>query len=545
MKRIVCVLLVCMLLCGCGGTKKKQETATMDISGKYLLDEARNEAVMDDTPAVKESNQTNARVFYQIFVGSFSDSDGDGIGDLRGIINRMDYLNDGDDNSGLSLGVEGIWLTPIFASPSYHKYDVTNYYRIDPDFGTEDDLKELIALCHERNVKLILDLTVNHSATSNTWFQSFAAAQAKGDVQDPYYDFYTHSDTPINGRSFYRIPGSDRYYEGNFSSGMPEMNFDNEFVRQTMVDVAKHYLQMGVDGFRFDAAKYVYYGDAQGNAEFWDWYMTQLRAIKDDIYTVAEVWDSDTVVYPYHSATNCFNFTMSQAQGRIAEAARGGNVNSFTGYLQTYIDTIKQINPDAMPVSFISNHDMDRAAGFLTVPSGRAVVAANLNILTPGSPFIYYGEEIGMLGSRGGANTDANRRLAMLWGDEDTVKNPEGTTYKAEQANGTVASQKADGSSLLNHYKRLIAIRKAHPEIGQGNYTQLENTGSKVGGFLSELNGSVVMVLHNTGTEEATVDLSKLNGTQMTVISATAGMGGARLEGTQLTIDPQTSVILK
>ena len=150
-----------------------------------------------------------------------------------------------------------------------------------------------------------------------------------------------------------------------------------------------------------------------------------------------------------------------------------------------------------------------------------------------------------MLGSRGGANTDANRRLAMLWGDADTVKNPEGPTYKAEQANGTVASQKADGSSLLNHYKRLIAIRKAHPEIGQGNYTQLDNTGSKVGGFLSELNGSTVMVLHNTGTEEATVDLSKLHGTQMTVISATAGMGGARLEGTQLTIDPQTSVILK
>ena len=96
--------------------------------------------------------ENNHRVFYEIFVGSFSDSDGDGTGDLRGIINRMDYLNDGDPASGKSLGIEGIWLTPIFLSPSYHKYDVTDYYRIDPAFGTLDDLKELAALCHERDV---------------------------------------------------------------------------------------------------------------------------------------------------------------------------------------------------------------------------------------------------------------------------------------------------------------------------------------------------------------------------------------------------------
>ena len=150
-----------------------------------------------------------------------------------------------------------------------------------------------------------------------------------------------------------------------------------------------------------------------------------------------------------------------------------------------------------------------------------------------------------MLGSRGGANTDANRRLAMLWGDEDTVKNPEGTTYKAQQANGTAASQLPDGNSLVNHYKRLITIRKAHPEIGMGTYTQVKGTGNRVGGFLSAYNGSTVMVLHNTTEEALTVDLAQLNGPQMTAISATAGMGSARIEGTVLTIDAQTSVILK
>ena len=118
----------------------------------------------------------NYRVFYQIFVGSFSDSNGDGIGDLRGIINRLDYLNDGDINSGDDLGVQGIWLSPIFSSPSYHKYDVSNYYKIDWRFGTEEDLKELIEKCHERNVKVILDLVINHTAKNNEWFTKFVEA---------------------------------------------------------------------------------------------------------------------------------------------------------------------------------------------------------------------------------------------------------------------------------------------------------------------------------------------------------------------------------
>lgn len=546
MKRFLSFLLgMCMLLAlaGCGGGSGETEPVQMDISGKYRLDTVRNEAIIDDAGTVTDPAQGNARVFYQIFVGSFSDSNGDGIGDLRGIINRMDYLNDGDDNSGLSLGVEGIWLTPIFASPSYHKYDITNYYKIDPDFGTEEDLKELIALCHERNVKLILDLPINHTATSNTWFQEFAAAHQTGDTASEYYDFYSHSDQQEAGRIYSKIPGASRYYECNFSTEMPELNFDNEAVRQTVVDIARYYLQMGVDGFRFDAAKYVYMNDAEGNAEFWDWYMEQLRAIKNDIYTVAEVWDSDNVTYPYFTATNCFNFSMSQAEGLIAQAAKGGNVNQLTSYMGDYLATIREKNPEAMLVSFVSNHDMDRTAGFLTAASGRARMAANLNILTPGSPFIYYGEEIGMLGSRGGANTDANRRLAMLWGDGDTVKDPVGSSYSAEQANGTVADQLPDGSSLLSHYKKLIAIRKANPAIAYGEYTPVTGTGSKVGGFLASYEGSTVMVLHNTTTDEKQVDLTKLTDLELTQLAACVGQ--AKLEGTTLTMGPQTSVVLK
>ena len=489
--------------------------------------------------------QTNNRAYYHIFVGSFSDSNGDGIGDLRGIIERFDYLNDGDDASGKSLGVEGIWLSPIHPSPSYHKYDVKDYYSVDPQFGTEEDLKELIELCHSRNVQLILDLVINHTSSSHPWFIKFREAHVTGNTEDPYYDYYSYASDQSGNATFCALNGTSEYYEGNFSHEMPELNYDNPEVREEMVKAAKFYLDMGVDGFRFDAAKYIYYGDEEKNVEFWKWYMEQLRAIKPDLYAVAEVWDGDAATVPYFAALNCFNFTMSQADGNITRAARGGYVSTYTDYVAQYIAEIQAQNPEAMPVTFISNHDMDRSAGYLLHAMGQTKVAANLSLLMPGSSFIYYGEEIGMLGSRGGSNTDANRRLAMLWGDDDTVKDPVGANYAAKQANGTVKDQLSDPGSLYNHYKKLIAIRKANPEIANGTYASLELKEGKIGGFLSQYEGKTVAVLHNTTTEPVTIDLSKYPEIPRDLLAAYVGVGTATLDGTTLTLDGQTSVILR
>ena len=528
---LLALLMLVSLLAGCGsGGGNGGKTKEYVVKDENL----KSDYVVDD----------NARVFYEIFVGSFSDSDGDGTGDLRGIINRMDYLNDGDPNSGKSLGVEGIWLTPIFQSPSYHKYDVTDYYEIDPKFGTMDDLRELVALCHERNVKLILDLVINHTGNQNKWFSDFVVAHRQSKTDSDAYNFYSWhgpDDSGLPGHRYAQISGTNDYYECNFDNAMPELNYDSPAVRQAVLDVAKFYLDLGVDGFRFDAAKYVYYGDNPTSADFWVWYLDELRKLKPDIYTVAEVWDSDGVTDVYFPATNCFNFATAMAEGMIASTAKAGSAGDYASYVENYLDRVHALNIDAMIVPFIANHDTDRAAGFLGVANGQMKIAANLLILGPGSPFIYYGEELGMKGSRGGANTDANRRLAMVWNDGDTVKDPSGSTYNKQIEQG-VAEQIADKDSLYNYYKKLIMIRHANPEIARGEFEAYAVPGSKVGGFFATWKGSTVLVLHNTTQNTATVDLSGLG---VTELRAVIGVEDARLEGATLTLGGQTSVVLK
>ena len=477
----------------------------------------------------------NFRTFYQIFVGSFSDSNRDGIGDIRGIIERFDYLNDGNINSGKSLGVQGIWLSPIFSSPSYHKYDATDYYEIDWRFGEEKDLKELIELCHERNVKVILDLAINHTSNSHEWFLQFKEARMKGDSSNKYYDYYScvTTEEKVGGISYQKIAGVDCWYECNFSGSMPELNFDNPEVREEALNIAKYYLDLGVDGY------------TERSADFWEEYMTELRKIKPDIYCVGECWSGETEILQYYGSMNCFNFAMSQAEGVAATAAKGKSLYTFTKYVEAYQEKIEEANPDGMVMSFLSNHDMDRIAGAF-VTENNMKMAANLYLLAPGSPTIYYGEEIGMRGSRGGENTDANRRLAMLWGDDDLIKDPVGTTYSPDkQIQTTVAEQIEDENSMYNYYCKLIAIRHKYPAIARGDYTAVDCGDKNLGGFVVEYGGDRIGIFHNnSATDSLSFDLSKLDGDTFKNICDSIGTGEATIKGTTLTLPPQTSVVV-
>ncbi len=496
---------------------------------------------------VPEPVDDNFRTFYQVFVGSFSDSNSDGIGDLRGVINRMDYLNDGSISSGESLGVQGIWLSPIFSSPSYHKYDAADYYEIDWRFGTEEDLKELADLCEARNVKLILDLAINHTSSQNEWFLKFKDARINGNTEDPYYDYYSCATTAekAGGITYQKIAGIDCWYECNFSGDMPELNFDNPEVRQAVLDVAKHYLELGIDGFRFDAVKYIYFGDTARSVEFWEWYMDELRKIDPEVYCVGECWSGENEILEYYSAMNCFNFAMAQAEGVAATAAKGFAISKFTNYVEAFQKKVLAKNPDGMAMSFLSNHDMDRIAGAFILETNMRM-AANLYLLSPGSPVIYYGEEIGLRGSRGGENTDANRRLAMLWGDGDLIRDPVGSTYPAKnQITTTVADQLADENSLYNYYCDLIAIRHRYPAIARGIYTAVSCDSKNLGGFVIEYEGERLGLFHNNSTEELSFDLSGCEGCDFSSVCDFIGMGSAKLEGTVLTVGPQTSVIVR
>ena len=488
----------------------------------------------------------NYRTFYQIFVGSFSDSNGDGIGDLRGIINRIDYLNDGDINSGNDLGVQGIWLSPIFESPSYHKYDAVDYYKIDAKFGTMDDLQELIGLCHQRNVKIILDLVINHSSSKNEWFLKFKEARLSGDVGSKYYDYYScvDSTSKVSGCTYTSL-GGNWLYESNFSSEMPELNFDNPVVREDMLSLAKYYLDMGIDGFRFDAVKYVYFSDTKKSVDFWKWYMDELIAYKPDIYCVGECWSAESEILEYVDAMNCFNFALTGAESKLASAARGRGLFGYLNYVEGYQDKIQAISTDRMPMTFLSNHDMDRIAGAF-ISDNHMKMAANLYLLSPGSPMIYYGEEIGLLGSRGAANTDANRRLAMLWGDGDGIQNPVGSTYDG-QIESSVKDQLKNEESLLRHYSRLIAVRHKYPAIARGNYNVVTSENDQLGGYYIEYNGEIIGLFHNSSDQPIVVNLSALDGLDGYSFSRLCdfvGLGSASLDGDLLIIDGQTSVIL-
>ncbi len=344
-------------------------------------------------------------VKYEIFVMSFADGDGNGKGDFKGLTTKLDYLKD--------LGINGIWLMPIMPSDTYHKYHVIDYKNIDTDYGTLGDFKIFVDEAHKRGIKVITDFVINHTGNLHPWF-----IQAQSGKNNVYRDYYVwgkkdsirnqifkksvsfDSDNirkwhPVNGDTL-----SEQYY-GYFNGLCPDLNLDNKKVRDEILDIARFWLnEVKVDGFRMDAARHIFMDErAADNHAFWVWFRKEMEKIKPDVYLVGEVWSDSKTVAPYlKGLPSLFNFDLGYAITNVANA--GKDTIGLVKKYKDISDYYKSITTEFLDATFIKNHDQTRLLTELKGDMNKARMAASLLLTLPGTPYLYYGEEIGMVGDK-------------------------------------------------------------------------------------------------------------------------------------------------
>lgn len=446
----------------------------------------------------------NDAVFYEVFVRSFKDSDGDGKGDFIGLIQKLDYLNDGDPTTHHDLGVTGIWLMPIQQSPSYHGYDVVDYRTIEQDYGTNEDFKTFMTEAHKRGIKVIVDYVVNHTSTEHPWFLS--STNPLSDKRNWYIWQNTNPGTtqPWGGTSPVWHYKNNSYYYGVFWSGMPDLNYNTAEVKEEMFDVAKFWLEdMNVDGFRLDAIKYIKevgntLEDTPETIQFLKDFRTFYKAIDEDALAVGEAWTTTEKIKPYVENGGldfCFEFDLADA---ILAAANTGNVSG----LKSQVDEVMTTYPFLQFGTFLTNHDIDRVMNKLGSNTSKAKVAADLLLTLPGIPFIYYGEEIGMTGVK----PDENIRKPLQWNGNAQAGFTTGTPWRAVNADYTtknIQSQQLDVSSLWHNYRKLIAIRNNQNALRKGTYKAITASAANTFAFLRQYENENIIVVSNTSSSMA------------------------------------------
>jgi glycosidase len=477
----------------------------------------------------------NDAVFYHMFVRSFKDSDvgplaGDGVGDIRGIIDQLDYLNDGDPTTDTDLGITGLWLLPIHPSPGYHGYEVADFYAVNPQYGTIEDFRELIRECDKRGIKVILDLVLNHISYTHPWF-----VEASRDPNSPKRDWFIWSDTvptwkgpwnqsvwwPAGARPGDKPPepgtGPDNdpatedpsYYYSIFYLTMPDVNYRSKGASDAMLDVVKHWIEKeGVAGYRLDAIRHlVEDGPIQENTpETHEWlrlFHKTYKASNPEAFTIGEVWtDSATAAtYVGDQLDTCFEFDLSYA---MMDAARDQN----PARVRDAQRKVLAVYPPGQYGRFLTNHDQNRVMSTLGGNVGAARSAACMLLLGPGVPFIYYGEELGLEGEK----PDPNLRTPMRWNTQSNAGFTQGSPWIAvgdDAKTRNVQIMRSDESSLFNLYRRLIHVRNAHPSLKHGVYQPLLASDAKTYAYLRVTNddaGSVrevAIVAINLGDQDA------------------------------------------
>lgn len=458
--------------------------------------ESSQEATAPTPP--QEASQWPQAVNYEVFVQSFADANGDGIGDIKGLTSKLDYLQD--------LGVKGLWLMPIHPSPSYHKYDVTDYYGIHPDYGTMEDFKTFLAEAHKRDIKVIIDLVINHTGKDHPWFQNAMQGQ-----EARYRDYYVWADydsiadqlskkqTALdsdNLTQWHEATGNEERYYGYFWGGMPDLNFDNPAVREEIYKTGRYWLEdIGVDGFRLDAARHIFPDDRpQDNHAFWVDFRKEMEKVKPEVFMVGEVWTPAEEAAPYLKGLHSlFNFDLGYA---ITRAVQTGTADSLVAQHQKIMEYYRGVTPEYIDATFLTNHDQNRIISELGGDVNKAKMAAALLLTLPGTPFLYYGEEIGMPGKK----PDQHIREPFLWKPkaEDTLRTswikPKLATERTVQP---LSVQQQDTGSLYHHYRKLIHQRNNSPALSRGSLQQTSTQTDSVISFLRMAEKEQVLVLHN------------------------------------------------
>jgi alpha-glucosidase len=482
-------------------------------------------------------------IIYQIYPRSFADSNNDGIGDLQGIISKLDYLQ--------GLGIDAIWLSPIYPSPDVdYGYDVADYTDIDPKFGTMKDFKTLVKEAKKRDIHLILDLVLNHTSDQHPWF-----LESKKSKDSPYHDWYLWHDpkpdgsppnnwTAVFGGSAWEYdPNLNQYYYHMFYKEQPDLNWRNPDVRKEMLDVFRFWLKKGVDGFRLDVFN-AYFKAPQfkdnppklgirafdrqkhiNDVSQPDMFplLKEIREILDkhkDAYVVGETFLADTT----QTASYCgedklhaaFNFEFAENHWHPKR------------FLKSAQKWYAELEEGAWPNNFLSNHDMIRAASRYCFGEDdrRAKVAAAMLLTLKGTPFIYYGEEIGLRDIPIRRKKDVKDpigktfwpffkgrdgcRAPMQWQDEVNAGFSEAEPWLPVNDNypeRNVDSQSKDPESLLNFIRRLIEIRKAEPALQQGDFKSLNDDPRHILAFERTWDRDRILVLLNFSSRDLDFDL--------------------------------------
>ena len=451
--------------------------------------------------------------WYEVFVYSFADGDGDRVGDLKGLTGKLDYIRD--------MGFGGIWLMPVHPSPSYHKYDVTDYYAIHPEYGTLEDFQVFLREARSLGIRVVIDLVVNHTSNQHPWFQS-----AKSGEDSPYRGYYNFSREALPG--YNRLPDG-WYYESRFVSTMPDLNLDSPAVRAEIADIMRYWLDMGVDGFRLDAVTSYYTGNKGANIAFLRWLNDTAKAIRPDCFIVGECWESLRTIRDYYESgvDSFFTFPVAQGGGYIGKLL-GADVENKGEAYGGMIRLLEDEMGGLILSPFLGNHDTPRIAngvGWHTPTNIK--MAAGLLAMMNGCVFVYYGDEIGMIG----AANDPQKRLGMFWDERKNITLAPPGTSMLDYPFPSVAEQRQRASSILNYYRQAMRLRNEFPLIARGAPEVLESPDANVCLIEKTYKGDRLLIVINLSVDDITLTLPS---GYATLAGELQVWGAARLDGGQL-----------